>query len=212
MSVEEEKEILEALINEIENAADDEIRKIIEEAEKQRERILRSAEEKALQERRRREEEVRRKARISILKELSFKRISFRRDLLVNKYKVIMGLIEEARKWVLEEAEKCGSLYRLGLENLVEEAILNIKSSDIVVVCNKRDKEVVEEVSKKISGKIKDKYNRNINVVVKSSLPENEYGVIVHSADSKEYYINTISSRFEYYVREYLPELLSKKV
>jgi len=211
MRVQEEREILAALIKEIEKAADDEIKKILGEAEKQKVEILKEAEERALKERKKKEMEIRRKARMEILKELSFKRISYRKKILLEKYKLITSLVDEARKIVIDEVRKGSHLYYLGLEKLLEEAIINLNKNNVIIICNKRDRENIEGMLQKVYESIKEKYNREFNAEIRSTLPDDEYGVIVLSSDKREYYINTISSRFDYYIKEYLPELLYKK-
>ncbi|HDJ89528.1 MAG TPA: hypothetical protein ENG40_02410, partial [Thermoprotei archaeon] len=127
----EEKEILNALIKEIEEAAEEEVRKILEEAENQAKKILEEAEERALKERRRREEEAKRKARMDILKEIAYKRLEFRRKYLVEKYKIIMNLIEDIKNHVENEAERGSDNYYRGLKNLLREAIENIENNDL---------------------------------------------------------------------------------
>jgi len=206
----EEKEILNALIKEIEEAAEEEVRKILEEAENQAKKILEEAEERALKERRRREEEAKRKARMDILKEIAYKRLEFRRKYLVEKYKIIMNLIEDIKNHVENEAERGSDNYYRGLKNLLKEAIENIENNDLIVIFNKRDEENIKILMQNILNDFRRK-GRNINVSLSPYLPEKEYGVIVQSSDGREYFINTLSTRFKYFINEYLPSLLYKK-
>ena len=203
----EEKEILNALIREIEEAAEEEVKKILNEAKEQAKKILEEAEKRALEEKKRREDEARRRFRIDVLKKIAYKRLEYRRKYLVEKYKMIMELVEDIRRSITREAETRSDNYYGGLKNLLKEAIENIEKNDLIIVFNKRDEENIRILLEDLLKFFKEK-GRNLNVTLSPDLPEGEYGVVVRSSDEKEYFVNTLSTRFKYFIDERLPLLL----
>ncbi len=208
MNVQEEREILAALIKEIETAAEEEIKKILLEAEEERKRIIQEAEKRAIEEKKRRENELRRKVKMEVLRELSIKRINARKEYLISKYKIILNLIKEIRENVDEISKRRDERYLDGLKYLVKEAVQNIKNNDIRIICNKHDFETIKDIIAKYRENTDNDFIKSKNIEIDPILPLDEYGIIAVSKDKKEYFVNTISSRTDFFINEYLPKLL----
>ena len=207
MSVQEEREILAALIKEIESAAEEEIKKILLEAEREKERIIQEAEKRAVEEKRKKEEELRRRVKMEVLRELSIKRIGARKEYLISKYEIILALIREVRKNVEELSKRRDERYLDGLRYLVKEGVQNIRSSDVRIVCNRNDFEIIKGIIEKYR-EDNEEFIRTKSIEIDPALPPDEYGVIAMSKDEKEYFVNTISARADFFINEYLPTLL----
>jgi len=210
MSIEEE-EILNMLIREIEKAAEEEVKKILNEAKEQAKKILEGAERRAQEEKKRKEDEARRRFRIDVLKKIAHKRLEYKRKYLVEKYKMIMELVEDIRRSIIREAEGGSNNYYSGLKNLLREAIENVEKNDLIIIFNKRDEENIKILLEDLLKFFKEK-GRNLNVTLSPNLPEGEYGVVVQSSDGKEYFVNTLTARFKYFINERLPSLLYIKL
>ena len=123
----ESRELLNVIIEEVKKAAEEECRRIIEEAKREAAKIVEEAKQEAERRRRELEERVRREARLKARRRLALKRLEIRRNFLAAREGVIREILEEARRRILEVAEGGGEEYRRALKSLVTRSMLKRK-------------------------------------------------------------------------------------
>ena len=187
----EDKEILSVLISEIEKFAKEEVERILNEAKLQAEKIIVKAEFKAKQLRKERIDQLRKKY-------------------IFEKERYLDQLFNNAMNEIMKCVKRQNSIYKEGLKNLIIEALSNISKDEVIILCNERDKELVESLLNQVLDHFRKHSQREIKVL--RVIPELDClgGVVVHSSDEKEYYNNTIEARIRLLKSEILPYILRR--
>lgn len=117
--------------------------------------------------------------------------------------------MEESVNRVKEIVEGDEGVYLKALKRLSVEAILNVDSDEVVVyLCNERDKRLFNRIVNEVVEEVKAK-GKNVRVRVADEVLNCMGGVLVVSADGKEYFNNTIEARITRAREEYLPAAIA---
>jgi len=206
----EDKEILSVLISEIEKFAKEEVERILNEAKLQAEKIIVKAEFKAKQLRKERIDQLRKKAKLKLRRDFSLKKLELRQKYIFEKERYLDQLFNNAMNEIMKCVKRQNSIYKEGLKNLIIEALSNISKDEVIILCNERDKELVESLLNQVLDHFRKHSQREIKVL--RVIPELDClgGVVVHSSDEKEYYNNTIEARIRLLKSEILPYILRR--
>ncbi len=206
----EMKEVIEVLVKEIHEAARLEIETILRKAEEEAQNILKEAKEKALRIREEKIKEIRRKVREKLLREYIKRKLELRREYLSFREKIIKDLLNEASNKISNIVKEKGEIYKKSLVNLIMEAISQINSNSIQIICKKDDKKVVEELIPQIKEIVRNKLKRDIKIEVITEDLKVLGGIIVYDKINEVYYNNTIDARLRKLEEEILPQILKK--
>jgi len=198
--------ILEPIIKEIWESVKAEANRIISEAKKEAEKIISDAKNKAKKIKAEKEIEYRKKLRKKLMSKIALRRLEIKREYLKQRANIIRSIFNEALKRVRKEIENKTENYKLGVRRLVEEAVKQISSKNIIIACNSRDRELVSEVIAEIARK----YNKEVKLARENI--DCMGGIIAYSSDLREYFNNTIDARIERAENELLPKLLEKYI
>lgn len=158
--------------------------RIIEDAKKKAELLLEEQKQK-------RAKEVLTKERA----ELAILRIGHKSELVELKSQWLDRAFKEARERLLELAEDTDSTtYRQFITGLVVEGALNMKGSAFTIQADRNAADVIKKNLKAISKIISDSKKAEVDLRLDSN-PITSIGVIVQSADSRQYYNNTLDAR-----------------
>jgi len=205
----ESRELLNVIIEEVKKAAEEECRRILEEAKREAAKIVEEAKQEAERRRRELEERVRREARLKARRRLALKRLEIRRNFLAAREGIVREILEEARRRILEVAEGGGEEYRRALKSLIKEAVSNISSRKVVIRCNVRDYKLITGMLQELEEEVRRELNREVELRVDGSLFLNcAGGVLVSDEEGREYFNNTLEARLERAKEELLPRLL----
>ncbi len=198
-----------ALADELWEKAREEAKKIIEDAKLRASQIIREAEKKAEALKSEKMEKLRTRIRKKLYKEYAVMKLEIRRQFTVEKSKIIQSVLNDAIERAYAVVEKGGPLYVEALKKLSVEAILKLYSEDIILYCcNERDKQILQKLIDDIVDEVSKK-GKKVKVRVAEELFRCKGGVLAMSADSREYYNNTLEARIKRVEEEVLPEILS---
>jgi len=180
----------------IKSRADEEVKKIIEEAESTAKKIIEEAESKAA---RIKDERLRR-----VKKEMDEKEkagISFAK---MDGRKMVMEVKEEFSKKAFSEVEKrlksfssskMDERYQDILMNLTIEATSNIDSKEIKISANKSDLDVLKRNIQTIRSTVSKMRGSEAEIEIDNKAIDTISGVIARSKDGKQIYNNTFEAR-----------------
>ncbi len=173
--------------------AEEEARKIVEEAKKEAEKIVQNAELEAKKKYEKILEERRRKFRIKAQQVLASEKAKLRIKYSQEKAKLVDDVFQKAEKLIynriaeMTREEKIKLLLRL-----LNEAVKAMGPGEYEVSVNEDDMKVLDDVLRQASEMLGEE------VILRRGEPLNvKGGVIVKSADGKRFYDNTIEARIE---------------
>ena len=192
MSVED---VVKVLSEEIRKAAEEEARKVIENAKREVEIIIESAKRRAEELRRQKIAQVTKEIRQKLLKEYAQIKIELKKEYLLKKNEIFNNILRELREKLQKRSLERDEVYVKGLRNLIEEALLNVDSDDVVLYVLPKDQEIVREMLPNIIKEVEKKKRRKIRIKIADLKGNYIGGIIVQSVDGREYYNNTLDSR-----------------
>jgi len=192
MSVED---VVKVLSEEIRKAAEEEARKVIENAKREVEIIIENAKRRAEELRRQKIAQVTKEIRQKLLKEYAQIKIELKKEYLLKKNEIFNNILRELREKLQKRSLERDEVYVKGLRNLIEEALLNVDSDDVVLYILPKDQEIVREMLPNIIKEVEKKKRRKIRIKIADLKGNYIGGIIVQSVDGREYYNNTLDSR-----------------
>jgi len=192
MSVED---VVKVLSEEIRKAAEEEARKVIENAKREVEIIIENAKRRAEELRRQKIAQVTKEIRQKLLKEYAQIKIELKKEYLLKKNEIFNNILRELREKLQKRSLERDEVYVKGLRNLIEEALLNVDSDDVVLYVLPKDQEIVREMLPNIIKEVEKKKRRKIRIKIADLKGNYIGGIIVQSVDGREYYNNTLDSR-----------------
>lgn len=179
--------------------------RIIEDADKESQKILDKAREKVNEIFENNKKEIE-QARAEILKTAQAKASANQTRILstlnLDERKIILNAKENIFNQVIEEVNKKASGFRFAkeypeyLKNLVIEGALVIDYKEIEIIANSLDANIFSETFMDgIRNELKNKYSRDISFEIKSDGRIKDIGVILKSKDKRIEYDNTFSAR-----------------
>ncbi|HDI74771.1 MAG: hypothetical protein DRJ52_01940 [Thermoprotei archaeon] len=206
----EEREILEALIKEVKEAAEKEAQRILEEASREAEKILKDAERRVNEVLREKIEKIRRQVRAEVSDKIALKKLKIRREYLMKKQQLLSSILNELNSQVNEIIEKNPEKYKQCLLKLVIEAALNMQSEVLLIAAAARDLDLLKEVLPKAEQVLSEKYSRRVKLIVDNNTIDAIGGIVARDQEGREYFNNTIEARLRRARDEVLPALLTK--
>lgn len=199
---------LDAVVSQIEVLAKEEINSILEEAKAKAAEIIGEARRKAEEIRKRKLEEARARIRREEAVKLAEARMEGRRKLMEAKFSLLKACTEEAERKLRRLAEAKEADYREALFRLTLEAVSNMSSSDLKVYCNRRDRQLLSEIVRKVEGEASRLKKTRVKVKLEEEPLDCMGGVVVQSADGREVYNNSFEARLKRFEEELRAELL----
>jgi V/A-type H+-transporting ATPase subunit E len=174
----------ESEVQDILNKAEIESKRIIEDAKKKAELLLEGKKQKWAK-----EELAKERAELAIL------RIGHKSELVKLKSQWLDRTFEEASKRLNKMAKDVDSTtYKQFVTGLVIEGALNMKGSKFIIQADSNSANLIKKNLKTISKMISDSKKAEVDLRLDSN-PITSVGVIVQSADSRQYYNNTLEAR-----------------
>ena len=189
------KDVVKVLSEEIRKAAEEEARKVIENAKREVEIIIENAKRRAEELRRQKIAQVTKEIRQKLLKEYAQIKIELKKEYLLKKNEIFNNILRELRERLQKRSLERDEVYVKGLRNLIEEALLNVDSDDVVLYVLPKDQEIVREMLPNIIKEVEKKKRRKIRIKIADLKGNYIGGIIVQSVDGREYYNNTLDSR-----------------
>ena len=189
------KDVVKVLSEEIRKAAEEEARKVIENAKREVEIIIENAKRRAEELRRQKIAQVTKEIRQKLLKEYAQIKIELKKEYLLKKNEIFNNVLRELREKLQKRSLERDEVYVKGLRNLIEEALLNVDSDDVVLYVLPKDQEIVREMLPNIIKEVEKKKRRKIRIKIADLKGNYIGGIIVQSVDGREYYNNTLDSR-----------------
>ncbi|MCD6096276.1 MAG: hypothetical protein J7J99_06930 [Thermoprotei archaeon] len=189
------KDVVKVLSEEIRKAAEEEARKVIENAKREVEIIIENAKRRAEELRRQKIAQVTKEIRQKLLKEYAQIKIELKKEYLLKKNEIFNNILRELREKLQKRSLERDEVYVKGLRNLIEEALLNVDSDDVVLYVLPKDQEIVREMLPNIIKEVEKKKRRKIRIKIADLKGNYIGGIIVQSVDGREYYNNTLDSR-----------------
>ena len=185
---------MEDLKSEIYRLAEEEAKRIVDNAKEERKRILSQAEEKTKQVIDKKVQETNRKLVEKERIELALARIEARKKVLNIKFKYLDDVFKETENRLREVSDRKPSSYGDILVNYIVEAVNNLEGKKLLVQVNKRDQQIIDDVIDMAKKSLK-KSGKNVELKTAPLPIDTTGGVIVYTEDMKQYYVNTFESR-----------------
>jgi len=188
----------ESEVQDILNKAEIESRLIVEDAKKKAELLLEEKKQK-----RAKEELAKERAELAIL------RIGQKSELVKLKSQWLDRAFEEASKRLNEMAKDADSAsYKQFVTGLVVEGALRMKGSKFTIQADSKTADLIKKNLKTISRMISDSKKAEVDLQMDVN-PTTSVGVIIQSADRRQYYNNTLEARLSDVRRRLSGELYS---
>lgn len=142
--------LLDALIQEIRAAAQEEAEAIIRKAEEEAQRILLEAQERARRAREERERRLLEEARRIVEREIAPRRLEIRRRIYSEEYNLVAGELKRAIGEALAALRGDAQAYRRYLREALRAALRSLGEGIIVHPC-RGERELVEEVARELT-------------------------------------------------------------
>jgi len=188
---------IQVLAEEIRKMAEEEARRVIENAKREVEKIIEDARRQAEEMRERKMTQVIKEMRQKLLKEYAQVKIELKKEYLLKKKEIFDNILRELRERLQKRSVEGDEMYIRGLKNLIEEALLNMDSDDVVLYVLPKDQEIVKEVLPEITKKVERKRGKKMKIRIARLNGDYIGGVIVQSVNGREYYNNTLDSRIK---------------
>ncbi|RLF16935.1 MAG: hypothetical protein DRJ66_02120 [Thermoprotei archaeon] len=191
------KDVVQVLSEEIRKAAEEEAKKVIENARREVEVIIENAKRRAEELRRQKIAQVTKEIRQKLLKEYAQIKIELKKEYLLKKNEIFNNILRELRERIQKRSLERDEVYIKGLRNLIEEALLNVDSDDVILYILPKDQEIVREILPNVIEKVRKRKGRDMKIKIANLSGNYIGGVIVQSVDGREYYNNTLDSRMK---------------
>jgi len=191
----------------IQSKADEEVKKIIEEAEGNAKKIIEEAELKAARIRDERLKKVKKEMDEKEKAGISFAKMEGR--------KKVMDVKEEFLKRAFDEVEKrlksfsSNKKYQEVLMNLAIEAASNVDSKELKISANKGDLDILKKNIQLIKSSVLKIGGKEVDIEFDGKAIDTIGGVIVYSKDGKQIYNNTLEARLSRTFEELKGKLLT---
>ena len=185
---------MEELKSELRRLAEEEAKRIIEEADEESRRILAQAEDEAKKATERRRQETGRKLAEKERVELASARIEARRRISNVKSKYLDQVFIEAENRLKEIANKKTSTYQKAMVNYVAEAVKSLEGNTFMIQIRRQDQPIADRILE-LAEKSLSKSGKNVTLKISPTQMNSLGGVIVHTEDMRQYYVNTFESR-----------------
>ncbi len=173
--------------------AEEEARKIIEEAKREVEKIIRNAEAEAKRRYEKLLEERRMKFKIKAEQVLASEKAKLRIMYSQEKAKIVDDVFKKAEETIYRKLNEMTRNEKVKLlSRLIKEAVKTMGPGHYKVSVSKNDMEVLDDALKQVLGEIGEEV-----VLDKGEALDIKGGVMVKSADGKRFYDNTIEARIE---------------
>lgn len=193
--------LLDAIIQEIRAAAQEEAAEIIRKAEEEARRMLEEAEERARRLREEKRLKLLEEARRTAEAELAPKRLEYVRKFYTEQYNIVAEELRKLISQALSELRQEQSRYRAYLEEALRAAVKNLGSSLVVHPC-KGERGVIEEV---VTGLAKSNPS-SLNITIDDEINCNG-GFIASTPDQRVYFNATLNAKATELFERLLPEI-----
>lgn len=199
------KGLLEVIVEELRAAAEEEARRIVEEAEEEARRIVEEARLRAekLREERRRQRELELKQRLA--RELALKRLELKRKFWNELYSMVEGALEEALGEALNLIRSNLEYRYMYLQRGLERGVASMEAASITVHPCAGDRQLVEKVVAE-SGERLRKIKPGLKLSVGHPIDCRE-GFLLVSEDGREIFNATVEARERELRQRLLPEV-----
>lgn len=196
--------LLDAIIQEIRAAAQEEAEAVIRKAEEEAKRIVEEAQERASKLREEKKRRLLEEARRNVEAELAPKRLELKRRIYADQYNLIVEELRRLVAEVLEELRRDPSRYRAYLESALDAAARSLGSSFIVHPC-KGERELLEEVVKSFA-----KANATgVQVDVGEEI-NCDGGFLARTHNERAYFNATLSAKVSEIFERLIPEVFER--
>ncbi|MCP8313168.1 MAG: hypothetical protein H3Z53_02190 [archaeon] len=180
----------------IKSRADEEVKKIIEEAENNAKKIIEEGENKAARIRDERLRKVKKEMDEKEKAGISFAKMDGRKKVMEVKEEFLKKAFGEVEKRLKSfSSSKMSEKYQDILMNLTIEATSNIDSKEVKIFANKNDFDVLRKNIQTIRSAISKMKESEADIEIDSKAIDTIGGVITHSKDGKQIYNNTFEAR-----------------
>lgn len=171
-------------VEEIFRKADNEAKNIVEESKQKATSLLKEQEQKILQ-----ENLAKKRSELAIL------RMNQNTELVKIKSNWFDRAFQDAEKKLKELIEEpASSAYKKFLTNIVVEGVVKMKGSKFIIQSDRKTNDLLKKNSTTISKEISKAKGKNVELQFEQN-PNISLGVIVHSADKRQYFNNTLDAR-----------------
>lgn len=180
----------------IKSRADEEVKKIIEEAENNAKKIIEEGENKAARIRDERLRKVKKEMDEKEKAGISFAKMDGRKKVMEVKEEFLKKAFGEVEKRLKSfSSSKMSEKYQDILMNLTIEATSNIDSKEVKISANKSDFDVLRKNIQMIRSAVSKMKESEADIEIDSKAIDTIGGVITHSKDGKQIYNNTFEAR-----------------
>jgi vacuolar-type H+-ATPase subunit E/Vma4 len=186
---------IQALQNEIDGKADEEVSRILETARREAQKIVAEGNQKAAGLREERARVLERELDAREKAELAVARMDVKGKLLRVQSEWANRVFEEAEKRIGDVAEKSGREYQELLSNLILAGISAMNGNQFIVEIKPRDKEVVSSILGTLAEKAGKNKGERVTLQIRTLQAKTLGGVIVSTQDGVQSFNNTLEAR-----------------
>lgn len=195
-------ENIKAFIEEINSRTENEVKKILEDAEKKANEIISKAEEEA-----NKIFQHEANSRIKLLKRriLGKAEMDARRELIRAKDEIVKKIYDVSLQ-KLEQIARSNDphvSYHDVLIKLIEEAVISLDENEVIIEANEKDKEFLSINLRKIENDLSNKLNMRIKLRLSEGTLNSIGGVIVYNPSRTKIYNNTLEGRLNIVFEKY---------
>ncbi|MGQ9780728.1 MAG: V-type ATP synthase subunit E [Nitrososphaeria archaeon] len=185
---------MEEFRSQLRRLAEEEAKRIIDDAEEESKRILKKADDEVKRAMERRLQETRIKLAEKERIELASARIEARRRVLSVKSKYLDQVFKEAENRLKEIPTQEPSIYQKVLVNYIMEALENLEGKEFMIQMNRQDQPLANKTLYLAEDALK-KSGKNVKLKISPVPMDASGGVIVYTEDMRQYYVNTFESK-----------------
>jgi|SRR5271157_661386 len=172
-----------------------EAKEIVEEASEQSQKIIKDAEGEAAKITERKMKETEETFQEKETSELESAKLEQKRKISNLKTELLTQAIDESTAILKKMSEDQTSQYKESLNKLIVEAVTAIQASDMEILSNHRDQEVIKQELQELKKKPQKRKGKQLNVIVSEETLDCLGGIIVRDKDKKRIFNNTFEAR-----------------
>lgn len=172
-----------------------EAKEIVEEASEQSQKIIKDAEGEAAKIAKRKMKETEETFQERETSELESAKLEQKRKISNLKTELLTQAIDEATTILKKMSEDQTSQYKESLNKLIVEAVTAIQVSDIEILSNHRDQEVIKQELQELKKKLQKRKGKQLKVIASEETLDCLGGIIVRDKGKKRIFNNTFEAR-----------------
>ncbi|MEM0222942.1 MAG: V-type ATP synthase subunit E family protein [Thermofilum sp.] len=196
--------LLDAVIQEIRAAAQEEAEAVIRRAEEEAKRIVDEAQERARKLREERRQRLLEEARRSVEAEFAPKRLELKRRIYTEQYNLIAEELKRLVAETLEELRRDPARYRAYLERALDTAARKLGGSLVVHPC-KGERAIIEEVARSFAEPSTSSSSISIGEEINC-----DGGFLARTPDERVYFNATLSAKVSEVFERLMPEVFER--